>query len=302
MAKILLQTTIVSVPDDWHVGRFSLLADELRAAGHEVTARDRDDPVGDDSVLSVLDTLDYDELWLMAVDIGNGLTPGDSEGIMRFRARGGSVLTARDHEDLGLCLYSLGTLGQLNHFHQKNPEPGATLDDPDNPNISWPNYHSGANGDYQPVFAEMPVHELLRTSRTSSGQIEWFPAHPHEGAVSAPPDTMFARVLARGRSTVTGRYFNLAVAIEGERTDDGAPMGRAVATSTFHQLADLNWDVDRGAPSFVTDPPGTEIKRDPARLETYKDYVRNIARWLTPSNAPEAVSRNETTSGRERRS
>ena len=30
MAKILLQTTIVDTPDDWNVGRFSLLADELR--------------------------------------------------------------------------------------------------------------------------------------------------------------------------------------------------------------------------------------------------------------------------------
>ena len=34
MARILLQTTIVDDPDDWNVGRFSLLADELRRAGH----------------------------------------------------------------------------------------------------------------------------------------------------------------------------------------------------------------------------------------------------------------------------
>ena len=31
MTRILLQTTIVDIPDDWNVGRFSLLADELRA-------------------------------------------------------------------------------------------------------------------------------------------------------------------------------------------------------------------------------------------------------------------------------
>ena len=42
MARILLQTTIVDIPDDWNVGRFSLLADELRRAGHDVTARNRD--------------------------------------------------------------------------------------------------------------------------------------------------------------------------------------------------------------------------------------------------------------------
>ena len=63
MAKILLQTTIADVADDWNVGRFSLLADELRDAGHDVTARNRDGGE-DDSTLSTLDTLDYDELWL----------------------------------------------------------------------------------------------------------------------------------------------------------------------------------------------------------------------------------------------
>ena len=49
MAKILLQTMIVDVADEWNVGRssllasrFSLLAEELRRAGHDVTARGRD--------------------------------------------------------------------------------------------------------------------------------------------------------------------------------------------------------------------------------------------------------------------
>ena len=91
--------------------------------------------------------------------------------------------------------------------------------------------------------------------------------------------TAYARVIATGTSTVTGQRFNLAVAVEGEPFDGGV-MGRAVAVSTFHHFADLNWDVERGAPSFVTDKPGDEMKRDPARLEIFKDYVRNIARWL----------------------
>jgi hypothetical protein len=38
MSRILLQTTIPAHPDDWDITRFSLLADELRAAGHEVIA------------------------------------------------------------------------------------------------------------------------------------------------------------------------------------------------------------------------------------------------------------------------
>jgi hypothetical protein len=279
VAKILLQTTIVDIPDDWNVGRFSLLADELRRTGHEVTARNRE-PAEDDSILSALDTLDYDQLWLIAVDLSDGLSPNDAAGIMRFRERGGGILTARDHQDLGSCVVCLGSIGQLNHFHNQNPEPDARRDDEDNPNISWPNYHSGANGDYQPVFAEEPVHELLRSTKTPSGRIEWFPAHPHEGAVSAPAEYPFASVVARGRSTVTGRYFDLAVCIDGETTGDGRPMGRAIACSTFHHFADLNWDVDSGAPSFVTDTPRDEIKRDPSRLAIFKDYVRNSADWL----------------------
>ena len=62
-------------------------------------------------------------------------------------------------------------------------------------------------------------------------------------------------------------------------------MGRALAESTFHHFADYNWDLDRGAPSFVTEPPGTQIKADPSRLAVFKDYVRNIATWLQPGPA-----------------
>jgi hypothetical protein len=279
MASILLQTTIADIPDDWNVGRFSLLATELRRVGHHVTVRNRDvDEV--DSTLGVIDTLDYDQLWLIAVDTGDGLSRGDAAGIMRFRERGGGLLTARDHQDLGSCLRCLGSIGRLNHFHDHNPEPGARRDDRDTPTISWPNYHSGANGDYQPIFPTTPVHELLRSSQTPSGHVEWFPAHPHEGAVSANHPS--ARVIARGRSRVTGRRFNLVVCLDGETTADGRPLGRAVAFSTFHHFADVNWDTNAGAPSFVTEPAGDEIRRDPSRLGVFKDHLHNIAAWLTP--------------------
>ncbi len=75
MSRILLQTTIPEHPDDWEITRFSLLADELRGAGHEVIARNRVNLADDDPVLSRLDELNYDQLWLMAVDVGDGLTP-----------------------------------------------------------------------------------------------------------------------------------------------------------------------------------------------------------------------------------
>ncbi|KUI43361.1 hypothetical protein AU197_04665 [Mycobacterium sp. IS-1590] len=281
MSKILLQTTICAHPEDWDVSRFSLLADELRTAGHEVVARNRVDG-DDDPVLGHLDELGYDQLWLMAVDVGSGLTEVEAAAIMRFRHAGGGVLTARDHQDLGCCLNRLGSLGLVNEFHDVTIDPETMCDDRDTPAISWPNYHSGANGDYQRVLTSEPAHELLRTGRTASGRIEWFPAHPHEGLVSAD-GVPNAAVLAQGRSATTGRVFNLAVLLDGECAPDGGPMGRAVAESTFHHFADYNWDIDCGAPSFVTERPGSQIKQDPARLGAFKDYVRNVAEWLHPA-------------------
>src|SRR5580765_4139999 len=93
--RILLQTTIPQMPDDWHVGRFSLLRtflqselDETGAPLFAVTARDRLG-VERDPVLSTLDSSDFDELWLVAVDAGDGLPAMDREGITRFHRRGG---------------------------------------------------------------------------------------------------------------------------------------------------------------------------------------------------------------------
>jgi hypothetical protein len=282
MSRILLQTTITAQPDDWDITRFSLLAAELRAAGHDVVARNRAHP-GDDPVLSVLDDLAFDQLWLIAVDVGDGLTDTEADAITRFRRNGGGVLTARDHQDLGCCLTRLGSLGLVNVFQDKTVDQSHLCDDQDTPTISWPNYHSGANGDYQQVLTADPAHPLLRTTRTTSGHIEWFPAHPHEGAVAA--NVPCATVLAQGRSSASGRLFNLAVAIDGE-TSDGLPIGRARAESTFHHFADYNWDVSCGAPSFVSEAPGTQIDAVPARLSIFKDYVRNAAEWLHPGIGP----------------
>ncbi len=280
MSRILLQTTIAANPDDWDISRFSLLADELRIAGHEVIARNRVAGTDDDPVLRHVDELGFDQVWLMAVDVGDGLTDAEAEALTRFREHGGGVLTARDHEHLGRCLLRLGSVGAVNHFHDSRVDPSTRCDDLDTPSISWPNYHSGANGDYQPVFAEEPVHEVLRTTKSASGRIEWFPAHPHEGGVSAA--VAGATVLAQGRSTATGNRFNLAVLLEGERGPNGRPMGKVIAESTFHHFADYNWDTDRGSPSFVTETPGAQIKTDPTRLAIFKDYVRNVAGWLHP--------------------
>ena len=124
MAKILLQTTIPPTENDWHIGRFSLLRDYLaQLKGErgeplfEIVARDRD-PVGKpDWVLSQLDRSDFDELWLFAVDVGDGLTAEDCAAISRFRNRGSGLMITRDHMDLGSSVCTLGGVGLAHHFH-----------------------------------------------------------------------------------------------------------------------------------------------------------------------------------------
>ena len=287
---ILLQTTIPNVEDDWNIGRFSLLHEHLASIKNEdetpvykVTARNREvNAEGDDAVLSSLDTTDFDELWLFAVDVGEGLTTADCQGITRFRQRGGGIMTARDHADLGSSLCTLGGVGRAHFFHSQHQDPDPSRhvrDDQVTTNITWPNYHSGSNGDYQKVTPVAPVHELLRRG---SHVIEYFPAHPHEGSVGVPEDEECARAIATGMSQVTGRDFNLAVAFECRDDDHGNRLGRAVAESSFHHFVDYNWDTSKGCPTFLLEPPGDEIKRHPERLEDIKAYVTNLARWLAP--------------------
>src|SRR6266487_2489648 len=195
--RILLQTTIGPAEDDWNIDRFSLLREHLSSITDdrdsllcEVTSRKREiNADGNDQVLSRLDETDFDELWLFAVDAGDGLTVADCQGITRFRQRGGGILATRDHQDLGSSLCTLGGVGRAHFFHSQNPEPDESrhiADDPFTTSISWPNYHSGSNGDCQKITPVEPFHELLKNPESESALIEFLPAHPHEGAVGVP--------------------------------------------------------------------------------------------------------------------
>ena len=288
---ILLQTTIPSIEDDWHINRFSLLRDHLSSIADDdgnvlfkVTTRDREsDDDGNDRVLSVLDKTDFDELWLFAVDTGDGLSGADCQGITRFRQGGGGLLTTGDHQDLGSSLCTLGGVGRAHFFHTKHTDPDDSRhvrDDHDNRSISWPNYHSGSNGNYQRINPIVPVHEVLRSSQNASGVVKYFPAHPHEGAVGVPEGENHATVIATGISQVTGRPFNLLVAFEHSRDKNGNILGRAIAESSFHHLVDYNWDTSMGCPTFLEELPGDEIERAPEKLVDVKTYVTNVARWL----------------------
>ncbi len=294
--RILLQTTIPTTADDWSIARFSMLRDYLAecqdAAGHaqfEVVARDRTpDADGDDAILGCLDQSDFDQLWLFAVDIGDGISPKDCAGITRFRQRGGGILATRDHMDLGSSLCSLAGVGEAHFFHSKNPDPDVTrhcIDDPYTTYISYPNYHSGANGDYQKIERSQPDHDLLINANSPTGYIELFPAHPHEGAVGVTESMINARVIATGTSKITGREFNLAVAFERIMDDGGHYCGRAVAESTFHHFCDYNWDPRAGCPSFVDELPGNLMQTHPQAIADIHAYVRNLALWLTPGKS-----------------
>jgi hypothetical protein len=297
--RILLQTTIGAVEDDWNINRFSLLREWLSSATDnqgrslfEVTARDRQvNADGNDEVLSRLDQTDFDELWLFAVDTGNGLTVADCQGITRFRQRGGGIFTTRDHQDLGSSLCTLGGVGQAHFFHSKHQEPDESRhvpDDQETPTISWPNYHSGSNGDYQQITAVEPTHDLLRNPASASGVIEYFPAHPHEGGVGVPDGEKHARVIATGVSQTTHRPFNLIVAFDSVVDGHGNRLGRAIADSSFHHVVDYNWDTSKGCPSFVAEAPGDQIRREPEKLSDVKAFVTNVAGWLARSETTSA--------------
>jgi hypothetical protein len=283
--RILLQTTIPQIEDDWNISRFSMLRDYLAALADEdgtplcdVTARNRSAPGSPDPILSTIDQSDYDELWLFAVDTGDGLAPEDCAAITRFRENGGGLLVTRDHMDLGCSVCSLGGVGEAHFFHSRNPEPDETrrvIDDRETDYILWPNYHSGANGDFQEIDVVGEAHPVLRDPDARGGLIRFLPAHPHEGAIGAPPTNASARVIATGTSKVTGRAFNIAVAFE-----PSADSGPALVESTFHHFADYNWDPTRGCPSFVSEAPGDALAHSPQAQQSIRHYARNLAFWL----------------------
>lgn len=289
--KILLQTTIPTAADDWSIARFSLLgallrdqSDESGRPVYEVTMRDRDAPGRPDSVLSTIDRSDFDSLWLFAVDTGDGLTEADCEAISRFRHRGGGLLVTRDHMDLGSSVCTLGGVGKAHYFHSQHLDPDLERnrrDDPYTTDISWPNYHSGANGDFQGVEIVDPPHPVVTNETAPNGVIRYLPSHPHEGGIGAPAGED-CRVIVRGKSLATGKPFNIAVAFE-----PGEHGGPAIAESTFHHFADYNWDPRSGCPSFVGEVPGNGLERVSEALADTHRYALNIAAWLTGRLAAE---------------
>jgi hypothetical protein len=257
MARIIIQSTLRDSEGEWQIDRFSSLVSLLRGAGHEVEARNRvPDKDGSDPVLASLATSNFDELWLFAADSGNGLAPADVRGILRFRERGGGIFTSRDRENVGVSLLNLGSVGRVNHFRTYNRA------------ARRHGFRAALNrrevaDPFERIIPLQPVHELLRTPQSPSGIIEYFPAYPHEAAMSVPSYAPFARVIAIAADAENDAAANVAIAIDDERCHDGSVCGRAVATSSLRHFANGAWNGHSDAVS-----------------ESFKDFARNIARWL----------------------
>jgi hypothetical protein len=93
-------------------------------------------------------------------------------------------MVTRDHMDLGFSSCTLGGVGAAHYFHSKNPDPDRSrhrMDDIYTTDISWPNYHSGSNGDYQEITRVYPLHPVLLDRDDPGGIVQFLPAHPREG-------------------------------------------------------------------------------------------------------------------------
>ncbi len=240
--KILLQTTIPTTADDWDIARFRLLSEFLdgqRGADgsklFSVTARDRDAATGPDAVLSRIDASDFDPAVAFRRGYRRWVVAGGLRGhqpVPRTRRRSAGHPRSHGSGFVGLHL-GWRRPGAPFPFQDPEADPGRQkIDDPFTSHILWPNYHSGANGDYQEIASEGAVASgVARPAPAGIRPCVFLPAHPHEGAVSAPPGDASARVIATGAQQSDGIDFNIAVAFE--RSDGNGP---AIAQSTFHHF------------------------------------------------------------------
>ena len=217
----------------------------------------------------------------MAVDTGDGLTADEAAGhheVPRERRRGahrprppGPRLLPDAGSDPWVRSTSFTTRASTSATSATTRTPRRSR---------GPTTTPGANGDYQPVLAVEPVHPLLRTARTASGRIGWFPAHPHEGAVVANGPSRHGRARAAAapaagastspsRSTARRRPTAARWAVRSpNRHSTTSPTTTGISIAV-HRHSSLSRPARRSARTH----PG---------LAVFKDYVRNVAAWLHP--------------------
>jgi hypothetical protein len=67
--------------------------------------------------------------------------------------------------------------------------------------------------------------------------------------------------------------------------DRSSDRGVVLHHSTFHHFANFNLDVTHGCPSFVIDPPSSQIQDAPALLNDLKAYVSSVVGYLIDQSA-----------------
>ena len=164
--KVLLQTTIPTTADDWIYRAFQSARTILARA-----AAPRRAPVrGDDarprkswrtrSRALHARSERFDEMWLFAVDVGDGLTAAGLRGDFAFSEAGPRPAGHAGSHGFGILDLRFGEASARRITFiaaTSTPMPARRApDDSITTSISWPNFHSGANGDYQEIRAIAP--------------------------------------------------------------------------------------------------------------------------------------------------
>ena len=280
--KALLLSTIATDVDDWHIGRFSLLAGMIEAAGQELDSTFSltvtDYPVSAEARLSLQSELRagvFNQIWLMAVDMDNGPDPDFFPSLEAAVRSGTDLVIARDHADLGSCLLSLDgcltAVGSTQTFKRSWPDlpTDREFTDPACPTITAPCVVTGQNGGIQ-ICRQRAEHPLLNFPTMLPGHL-LIPAHPHEGVIRPTSETQ--TVLLSSYSITSGREQLIAI------VDEVPDHGLVLHHSTFHHFADYNIDISLGAPDFVLDPPTRQIEDSPELLPDLRGYVRSVVQY-----------------------
>ena len=280
--QALLLSTIATDSNDWHIGRFSLLADMIRRAGQELdpsfSLNISDYPTSDSERQTLQADLAagrYSQVWLIAPDMDNGPDPGFFRALETAVKAGTDLVIARDHTDLGCCLLELkdclGDVGQTQTFQRTWTDLPKDREyaDPACAAIVTPCVVTGQNGGVQ-ICRQRAEHPLLNFASMIPGHLV-IPAHPHEGVIRKVAASQ--TVLLSSFSITSGREQTTAI------VDEADGRGMVIHHSTFHHFADYNLDVAAGAPDFVLDPPSKQIADSPALLNDIKAYVRSVVHY-----------------------
>ena len=291
----LLQTTIGADPDDWCVERFSLLAELIQSAGQAHTPgfqlQVQNHPQQPEDRLALQGQLRegaFDQVWLIAPDLENGPEPAFFEALEAAVTAGTHLVVATDHTDLGSCLLQLqgclGSVARTQVFGRDWPELPSDREyvNADCPGITRPCVVTGQNGGVQ-ICRKRSEHPILAFETMIEGHLI-LPAHPHEGVLQ--PQGATQQVLLSSHSISSGREQITAILDE----DPASGRGVVLHHSTFHHFADFNQDVSRGCPSFVLDPPSSQIQSSPALLNDLKAYVNAVVGYLIETSAQRARS------------